>query len=373
MSSAARARRRFLFPAAIVVFLALLFELAVRIVLPARSYEAWRSASLRYEFHPDYHWALAPGEYPSEAGVIRVNAMGLRDAGQIRPEKPAGEFRVVVLGGSSTFNYHAGPPGAWPARLEQKLADRLARPVRVINAGTPGYSTLQSSRRLESQLIQLEPDLVLVYHLWNDLKTFGIEDVDEVIKKWVAQGRRNGKATALQPSPFWDFSSAHSQAITYARFAKIEIGKRLRRSSGEGFRHPTLDREVTETGVAFYRSNLQRIADLCAKRGIDLALVDQILLPSSINSEEEKAKIRYEFVGFDPETLWRAILQARAVMHEIAASQSHVRLIETKTIPASAKHLVDHVHFTDLGLEALSSLLVEEIEGIVLETAQARE
>ena len=373
MSSEVRARRRVLFFAAIVVLLALLFELAVRIILPPRSFEAWRSASLRYEFHPDYHWALAPGEYPAEAGVIRVNALGLRDAGEIRPEKVAGELRIVVLGGSSTFNYHAGPPGAWPARLEQRLADRLARPVRVINAGTPGYSTLQSARRLESQLIQLEPDVVLVYHLWNDLKTFGIEDVDEVIEKWVDQGRRNGDAAALRPSSFWDFMSAHSQAITHARFAKIEIGKRLRQSSGEGFRHSALDREVTETGVAFFRTNLQQMADLCANRGIDLVLVDQILLPSSNNSEQERAKIQYEFVGFTPERLWRAILRARAVMYEIAASRPHVRLIETHTISPSAEHLVDHVHFTDRGLEALSSLLADEVGKIVLATPRARD
>lgn len=358
MTNQASAGRRVLFAAILFVALCLFFEVAVRIVLPPRSFEAWRSASLRYVFHPEYHWALKPGVYPTATGKIPVNRLGLRDDGEIPVAKEEGELRIVVLGGSSTFNYHAGEKGAWPDRLEERLALTTGRPVRVLNAGTPGYSTLQSARRLESQLIDFNPDWVLVYHLWNDLKAFGIEDADEMMRQWVAQGRRNGDAPALRPSPFWDFLSRWSQTVSYARFAKIELGKRLRRRSGEGFRHPALDREVTKAGVDFFRSNLERIAEICAEHGAKMVIVDQLLLANEENSESERAKIQYEFVGFAPAELWQSILQARSVMRSVA-KQTHVYFLETTGIPADEDHLADHVHLTERGLDALASRIAE--------------
>ena len=95
------------------------------------------------------------------------------------PTKKSGTLRVLVLGGSSTFNFGARNGRTWSVRLASFLGRRLGIEVEVMNAGTPGYTTYQSSMRLKEQLIEFNPDIVIVYHLWNDMKTFSYDDPRE--------------------------------------------------------------------------------------------------------------------------------------------------------------------------------------------------
>ena len=52
----------------------------------------------------------------------------------------------------------------------------------VINAGIPGYTSLQGERFLKSDLLKLEPDIVPIMFAWNDhwAAASGIADKDQV-------------------------------------------------------------------------------------------------------------------------------------------------------------------------------------------------
>ena len=75
-----------------------LLEIGARVLLPARDFEAWRRASLRYAYHADYHWHVRPGVYLAEHGPIRVNALGLRGPEPALP-KPDGLPHMPHAGG----------------------------------------------------------------------------------------------------------------------------------------------------------------------------------------------------------------------------------------------------------------------------------
>jgi len=99
------------------------------------------------------------------AGRPPFNAAGLRSSRELPAVRPPGEFRVLTLGDSCTF---LGEPRPWPEVVEERLSRRAGRPVRVLNAGVPAYSSLQGRRFLESRLIELSPDVVTIYFGWND-------------------------------------------------------------------------------------------------------------------------------------------------------------------------------------------------------------
>jgi lysophospholipase L1-like esterase len=125
--------------------------------------------------HPYLAYAGRPNlrVEPTEKAPFLVahNSFGLNGP-ETTYEKPAGVFRVVCLGGSST--YGIGPSSTftnWPVILQQELNLRgLAKPVEVLNLGLQGYSTFESQINLALRGVEFRPDLVLVYHTINDLR-----------------------------------------------------------------------------------------------------------------------------------------------------------------------------------------------------------
>lgn len=111
-------------------------------------------------------YVLGPG---FRGGRNRHNALGLRGEEVSRVPAP-GRFRIVCLGGSTTYSSQVEDPAdGYPARLEQALHEAGYRQVEVLNAGVPGYSSVESSIFLELKILDLEPDLIVVTHAANDV------------------------------------------------------------------------------------------------------------------------------------------------------------------------------------------------------------
>jgi lysophospholipase L1-like esterase len=104
-------------------------------------------------------------------GWVHTNPQGFRGARPIPHAKPAGVFRVLAVGGSTTFDTEvSADSAAWPARLERWLRELApVEQVEVINAGVPGYNMTQDLIRLETELSEYSPDLIILYQGHNDL------------------------------------------------------------------------------------------------------------------------------------------------------------------------------------------------------------
>jgi lysophospholipase L1-like esterase len=98
---------------------------------------------------------------------VRYNEMGLRDD-PISP-KAAGEWRVVVLGDSVAFGVGVEQQKTFSPVLQRLLADELHRPVRVINSGVGSYNTVMELAWLREYGLALQPDLVLLVYVSNDV------------------------------------------------------------------------------------------------------------------------------------------------------------------------------------------------------------
>lgn len=117
----------------------------------------------RFQAHRHLGFSLVPGY---ERGKNRHNALGMRGA-EIGPKR-AGITRIVCCGGSTTYgegvdDWHE----SMPVLLEQQLR-AAGRDVEVLNAGCPGWTTLETLINFETRLLDLEPDCIVVYHGIND-------------------------------------------------------------------------------------------------------------------------------------------------------------------------------------------------------------
>jgi lysophospholipase L1-like esterase len=116
-----------------------------------------------YRAHPYTSYTLNE-RYRSRNGLNRHNALGYR-GDEIAREKAPGAYRVLCLGGSTT--YETGVPDytkSFTVVLQKLLRERHERDdIEVINAGCPSWNSWESLVDLEFRGLDLEPDLVVVY------------------------------------------------------------------------------------------------------------------------------------------------------------------------------------------------------------------
>jgi len=131
-------------------------------------------------FDPELGWSKTPGSRQTrKTGEFRVefeiNELGLRDDPMSSPAKPAGVFRVLMLGDSFTMGFSVAREDLFVDLLEHWWKSEQ-RKVDVINAGTWGYSTDQEVAWLLKQGSAFQPDLVLLFAYENDIYWNGVGD-----------------------------------------------------------------------------------------------------------------------------------------------------------------------------------------------------
>lgn len=359
--------KKVLFSLLSIFLFLLLAEVLVRVLLRPKDFEAWKRASIRFAQDGCFGWKMKPGLYLDKRGTILINGLGLRGE-EVPLKKPAGEFRVLVLGGSAAFSPRAEGEKTWPRLLEMKLQGRLGPRVAVLNAGTPGYSAYQSQRRLGCDLLQLSPDLVLVYHLWNDVKYFWWDDIPGLIRHLESLGEFNERRTLMflaREVPILDTLTHRSQLVARLRFALIKALLFYYHLHYEGPRHDALDKAVHPNGVHFYRENLLAIQRLLAERSIPLVIVKQASLVHPGNTSKERERIAYAVTGFPHEALVAALKRGWAVNDEICALEEVFCVPANEEIPRTLEYFRDHVHLKPKGLEALAEVVFRRVAGLI--------
>jgi lysophospholipase L1-like esterase len=98
------------------------------------------------------------------------NRLGYRGV-EIELPKPEGVFRIVALGGSTTYSTSTTWEESYPTQLQALLRDQYGyMNVEVVNAGVPGYTSWDVLANYIFRIVELEPDLVLIYDGINDIQ-----------------------------------------------------------------------------------------------------------------------------------------------------------------------------------------------------------
>ncbi len=103
----------------------------------------------------------AGGEGPF---LVETNSKGFRDQ-EHSYENPDRRFRIVALGGDTTFGDGLEESQSYVGRIERSLPG-----TEVVNLGVIGYSPDQQYLLLQDEGVRYEPDLVLQFFGWEDIE-----------------------------------------------------------------------------------------------------------------------------------------------------------------------------------------------------------
>jgi len=119
-------------------------------------------------------WSLKPGycayRYSPDSGrkeLLVINSKGFRGK-EFTLHKDPNNTRVIVMGDSVTFGI-VPESCPYPAQLQRLFNKQHLGKIEVINAGVEGYSSENVLNRLRYDILQYQPDILIVYVGWNDL------------------------------------------------------------------------------------------------------------------------------------------------------------------------------------------------------------
>jgi len=203
-------------------------------------------------------WALCPGVEATIEGVrYRINSLGFRGAG-ISKRKPDNTFRVMCLGDSVTYGVMVAQDKTYPAVLEELLTERLSgQRVEVINAGVPGYSSLQVLRFLKERGLGLRPDVVTL--------CVGVNDAFPIPAFEKSDSEQFGRRSELvrKASEYL----GRSRVLTLLHDALVRAFPSRAKTGRPGTGPPAKTRATPQQ----YEENLRAIAKTCVER--DIALI----------------------------------------------------------------------------------------------------
>ncbi|MHC5210051.1 MAG: SGNH/GDSL hydrolase family protein [Planctomycetota bacterium] len=114
---------------------------------------------------------LLEGALQLAAPIVR----GAMDRGDVAPS-PDASLTVLCVGDSNTFGLNVPRHYSYPGRLRALLEARFRAPVTVHNRGVPGQNGAQVAASIERDLLETDPDIVLILVGINDTWNRDAED-----------------------------------------------------------------------------------------------------------------------------------------------------------------------------------------------------
>tara|TARA_B100001964_G_scaffold102168_1_gene114271 strand:- start:41 stop:1162 length:1122 start_codon:yes stop_codon:yes gene_type:complete len=142
-----------------------LLEIYVRLLVPESVFALAGNIYSRVDT-PGVGYTMLPDFQGTAFGVhLETNHLGFRGP-DWELEKPAGVFRIALIGDSHAFGYGVHETEAVAQQLQKRLAERCQ--CEVLNFAVPGYNSHQELAVLEQYALSYQPDLVILQVTSND-------------------------------------------------------------------------------------------------------------------------------------------------------------------------------------------------------------
>ena len=299
-----------------------------------------------------------PGQY---AVGKTVNSHGFVSTPEITVAKPEGTVRIVFLGGSSTAGMarrFVADQETWPWRAVEMLRQRVPHEIDFINASASGYSSFESYGLLWSRIRSYQPDIVVMYHGWNEMYYFAMADE---IRSWrtLPDGswslERSSKPVMIYRPLRIDGLIRWSQALSRIR---NRLSKPVSGEVGAATEEP-LEPDYNRDGLPIWRANLRLIRQTCDLFGAKLYVAKQATLLVPDLPEELRSKCRYEYHGFDHDAHIDAFTEIYRIIDEEISAE---RVIDTTPLSGIPEYFDDHIHPTSLGANEIAKIVADSLE-----------
>lgn len=302
-----------------------------------------------------------PGTYTGVGAdgtkVKTVNSDGFISTPELTVARRPDTLRIAFLGESSCAGTGSEPVLAdeetWPWQVTRDLQHVLGREVELLNGAASAYTSLESLGRFAGRVRFYRPDVLVIYHGWNDL-IFAHPDVD--FARWRTHTDGSWSLTrqfALLEPRALDHLIWPSQLLTKLR---IRVDKLPTGQLPEELREvPEIDLQRLEVA----RENLRLILALARSLGIETFVC---LQPTLVAPELDPAdRARCYYLPFPHEAHLRAIAAYRAMQRqEVPAG----RLIDLTALDGQGPLFMDHIHPSPSGAteiaEVVTRALLEE-------------
>ena len=315
--------------------------------------------------HPYFPWAYKANSITGKAEVLNyplhkgqfksavheTNFLGFVDGQdgtrQIDLSKRIGQVRIACLGASTTANYisERGEIFSYPSELEKMLTTRKSD-FQVINCASGGHNSAELLIRFALQVIDLKPDLIIIYHGYNDIRSY----LTPGIKGDYSHSRRSigevyWKYYLVSAIPTFGLNSLNFLIRKY-------LVSNVRNSLLDQVSRGVVDLSVNPAiGLEMYRRNLQTVISLAKSHNIEVILSTFChYLHKDI--QKDKTHLRYhEIVG-----------QENTILRELSKI-NEVQLVDNAVnFEYSDDMFVDSIHFTPKGMKQLAKSFLGFIE-----------
>jgi hypothetical protein len=301
---------------------------------------------------------------PREGGEVAVfgkratlDRLGYRSPERPRA-KPPGVARVLLSGGSTTFDVLAPDDAAtWPRLLEARLRAG-GRPVEVWNAGFPGWTSQENVISLAIRDLDLAPDLAVLYQGINDLQPASHEPFDPGYEHGHAEIARRALGLEIAEPSWPDRSLLVEKLRVLAGRGPADPWQAL--AGPAGTIRPRA--RISPEGIAAFERNVRSFAALAGSRGAAVLLVTQ---PVRIRAASRAADVSY-LAGWYPELLPAAVPgeleRLNDVLRRLAAEGVGAGADADREIAWDDGDFGDPMHYADPGRRKLVAYLAPRIE-----------
>lgn len=337
----------------------------VVLVVISESYYAISIAPKRVPSMQSYHPSLLVQPVPA-GDRLHLNRWGFRGE-DIERVKPAGTYRIFVLGGSTVLCDRVSFEESHVRILEKGLRSRYPDlKIEVQNAGMHWHSTQESLIKYATKIRDFDPDLVIVWHAINDmyrsLRGNGMTsgDYQPDYSNFIGPVRRMIDAYLSSTGTQFrlGFMSEILNKIDSIWFSWV-------RSTKSSVPLETFAIEEWKSLPAF-RRNLDALVTLVKAQGVSIAMASQAHLYRNDLDDREIARLVLRNaimkVGRqvpDLPSLVRGMSLYNETSRKVAARHSIPFLDLATRVPKDLSYFLDDVHYTEAGNRAVGKAMIE--------------
>jgi lysophospholipase L1-like esterase len=321
------------------------------------SFEPGEATALYYS-HPYVSYEIKPGY--QQNGKAHINSLGFR-GNPVEPQKPAGKYRIVALGDSTTYGIFNEYDETFPFLLQRQLdTDLDTDRIEVINAGLVSATSAESFVRFYLRILPLQPDMVVLYGALGDVFPRAFDHYSEDYVHF----RRSPQTTRSLLSHSY-FASLVKQGLS--RFLPA-VGLRNGNLIEYTWRWENLPKEEAKrianfeaTSAKVYKRNLKYIIDGALANG-----VKPVLVTFAYNAEKPNWNTDI------PSQIWGpGIAQNNAAIRELAAEYVLPLCDFSKSALEDPTILDDSVHLNKRGNGKLAECIAEAAKPFVRDALQS--
>lgn len=318
----------------------------------------------RFSSHPYLPFLLRNG-HASPNGRFTNNSYGFRGK-EFEVDKPAGVFRIVAIGASTTYGVVNSDQDTYPAQLERMIRDSGYENVEVLNAGVTGYTSTETFINYYLRVLNLSPDMVIFYQARNDVFPQAFNGYQPDFRHYRQLDYSFGKTNYLHK---YLFRASH--LFMYLATRRDGLFGWSKRDENPHYGTVRFENRPTSSELFENLAN-NRVLDVYRKN------VESIILLSKQSANARVVLSTYAFreekynsgiIGRDEAILpaiGGQIDKLNDIVREIAVKHQLI-LVDTavELAPRLDDYLIDDCHFNDEGQQARAALIFDHIKQVL--------